>query len=277
MCSSVSAGSRTSQRMAFSQNRWNARPSSPSPAARNPQCHTESVSERERAPLAGVARHQDRRRLAVGALERRVGQQRGGVRLGARHPVDPLERRQLRPARLVFVRVEQQRGDRVRLPLGRQARLEEIGGQAGVVLPLERGRHGRQLDGQHVAQRGEAVAAAGERQVAADHGDGAPLLDVVAHVGEKRLDAVGGVVEVLEDHQVERAELLLEDLEGGERDQRQIVVVPGLLVGLGAQDEERHQIDVGIAAQHRAQEALVPRGPAGQVQDADAIPDHLQA
>ena len=73
--SSVSAGSRTSQRMAFSQKRWKARPSSPSPAAQKAPVPGAVGQQRQRASLAGVAGDQHRRRLAVGALQRRVGQQ----------------------------------------------------------------------------------------------------------------------------------------------------------------------------------------------------------
>ena len=40
------------------------------------------------------------------------------ARLGARHPVDPLQWGQLSPAQLVVVWIEEQRGDGVGAPLG---------------------------------------------------------------------------------------------------------------------------------------------------------------
>ena len=216
MRSSVSAGSRTSQRMAFSQKRWKARPSSPSPAARNPQCQARVGEQRQRAPLAGVARHQHRRRLAVAPLERRVRQQRGRAGLARGTRLMPSSGGSL-AQRSSFSRgsSSSEVTGWVR-PSGVSLRLEASVVRSASFAPSSAGGDGRQLDRQHVAQRGRAVAAAGERQVAADHGDGAALLDVVAHAGQERLDAVGGEVEVLEDHQIERAQLLLEDLVGRE-------------------------------------------------------------
>ena len=202
--SSVSAGSRTSQRIAFSQKRWKARPSSPSPADRNPQCQARVGEQRQRPPLARLADDQHRRRLAAVGAQRRVGQQRRRAGAHARHAVHALERRQLGPAQLVLVRVEHQRRHRMRAPLGRQLGLKASVVTSASLAPRDAGRRRRQLDRQHVAQRGRAVAAAGERQVAADHRQRAALLDVVAHAGQERLDAVGGEVEVLEDDQVER-------------------------------------------------------------------------
>ena len=154
MRSSVSAGSRTSQRMAFSQNRWKARPSSPSPAARKPQCQAVSVSSASARPLPASPTTSTGAGLPSAPLS--VGWTSSVAALGlrARHPVDPLERRQLAPARFVLARIEQQRGHRVGAPLGRQPRLEEVGGEARRrCRPSSVGGAARQLDGQHVAQR----------------------------------------------------------------------------------------------------------------------------
>ena len=83
--------------------------------------------QRQRASLAGVGGHQDRRRLAVAALQRRVGEQRGGAVARPRHAVDPLQRRQPRPPQIVVARVEQQRRHRMRASLRRQPRPERVG------------------------------------------------------------------------------------------------------------------------------------------------------
>src|SRR5215471_13361138 len=95
-----------------------------------------------------------------------------------------------------------------------------------------------QLDRQRGGDRRAVVAAARERLRAAEHREPAAAFDVAADVLEVVADAVRQVLEVLQDDEVERRQLLLEQLARRERDQRHLVVGYERYVVLRAQDEE---------------------------------------
>ncbi len=153
-----------------------------------------------------------------------------------------------------------------------QARSESVGAERGRAIARNAGK----LHGQDIVKGTVAVPSAGERQVAAHHGQGAARLDVSAHAGQVGFDPIGLEIEVVEDEQVERLELFVEDFLVRKRDEGHLVRTHGHIVGVGAQDEERDQIDVGVEAQHRAQETFVPRWAAAYVQDTDAVADDLE-
>ena len=85
------------------------------------------------------------------------------------------------------------------------------------------------------------------------------------------VEAVRRGVEVLQDHGVEGGELLGEELVDGEGDERQLVGAGLHLAVVGAQDEEGHHVDGGVALQPHAQRAHVVGGAAGDVEDAHPI------
>ncbi|MBK8717230.1 MAG: hypothetical protein IPN32_21155 [Deltaproteobacteria bacterium] len=82
-------------------------------------------------------------------------------------------------------------------------------------------------------------------------------------------------VEVVQHHQIERAQLLLEQLLGGEGDQRERLAVLARDVVEVAQDVVAQQLDVGVAAQQGPQRADVPVGATGHVQHTDLVAQHL--
>ena len=84
------------------------------------------------------------------------------------------------------------------------------------------------------------------------------------------------MVEVLEDHQVERLELLLEDLLRGEGNERELVLRAVRIVSGRPEDEEADQVHVRVLLQELPEEAHVPRGPADHQQDAHAVANHLE-
>ncbi|MBK7537982.1 MAG: hypothetical protein IPI49_21940 [Myxococcales bacterium] len=118
------------------------------------------------------------------------------------------------------------------------------------------------------------ISARGKRLRASEHGQGAAALDVGADALQVVADAVGQILEVLQHDQVERGELLLEQLARGERDERHLVVGDQGDIVLGAQDEKRDQIDVGVGLQHLAQGADVPGRLPRHLQDADLVAQH---
>ncbi len=88
--------------------------------------------------------------------------------------------------------------------------------------------------------------------------------------------AVGLGVEVLEDDRIEARQVLAEELVDGERDQRQLVGRGLHVVAGGAEDEEGHDVDRGVALEPHAQRAHVVGGAAGDVEDADAVADDVE-
>src|SRR5690606_23934381 len=125
-------------------------------------------------------------------------------------------------------------------------------------------------------QGGRGVVAGGQAHVAADDDQGAALLDVAADVGEVAADLVIEGVVVVEDDEVEAAELLFKELVGGEGDQRERR--EGILaVGVVGPTEDvvAEQLDVGIAAEEGAQGPDVPVRPARDVQRADLVAQNL--
>src|SRR4051812_15612975 len=91
---------------------------------------------------------------------------------------------------------------------------------------VDGGRGGRQkLRREDIGDRGAVEIAVAEGLIAADHGKRAAVADVLADAVEILLQVVPGTVpEVLEDHQVERLELLLEDLLRREGNERKLVL-----------------------------------------------------
>ncbi len=150
-----------------------------------------------------------------------------------------------------------------------------VGQRGAVGLGLEAGG-GAGVDGE-VGREHAGVVAGGEAHVAADDDQGAALLHVLGDVTEVTADLMVEGVEVVEDDEVERAELLLEQLVGREGDQAELggrVLAVGVLDA--AEDVVAEQLDVGVAAEQGPQGAHVPVGAAGDVQHADLVAQDLE-
>ena len=151
-------------------------------------------------------------------------------------------------------------------------------GQAHLRRRLVDGRRSRRKQGdrQHVLDGRSGVVAGGEALITADHRERAAVADVGGDSVEVLRHPVRAMVEVLEDHQVERLELLLEDLLRGEGNERELVLRAVRIVSGRPQDEEADQVDVRVLLQELPEEAHVPRGAADHQEDAYAVADHLE-
>jgi hypothetical protein len=153
-----------------------------------------------------------------------------------------------------------------RRPASVTAGAKRVGAQAGR-------RAG--VDGELLAEHAGVVAGR-QAEVAADDDQGAAVLDVVGDVGEVAGDLMIDGVEVVEDDEVEGAELLLEELVGREGDQAEL---GGRVLAVGvvdpAQDVVAEQLDVGVAAEESAKRPDVPVGATGDVQHADLVAQDL--
>ena len=80
-------------------------------------------------------------------------------------------------------------------------------------------------------------------------------------------------VEVLEDHRVEAPEVLGEELVDGEADQRELALLVGHagVAPIGAEDEERDDVDRRVALQPHPQRADIVGRPPRDVEHADAL------
>ena len=207
------------------------------------------------AALAHVGDGDDRHGVARGGLERGVGGEDGGAVACVADEVGAEHGGELFPLLAVADGVELDAGDRVKQAGGGELRDE--GGE------VEAGRPAlvcRELHRQDLFDGGAEVAALGEGAVAPDHDHRAAVHHIVVDAVEVGRHAVGPVVEVVEEDEVEGAELLVEELFCGEGDEGEFALRGLRDVFLRAQDEEGDELHIGVSAEELAHEAAVPAG-----------------